>query len=316
MAIKETPVNLKHYYKILIEDIAHNKELAVKEQEALSKKEIEQYNELKSCSNLYKNKYKINLEDYDEFKNNKYVNGRFLKFAKAVFTNSHNNYELQTDLYYIYDLANSQYTLYTLNREIKLYNKILELNLKDYTEILRVFMTEVHKKMILEGNGYAFGENIGWICINRCLLHKPKPRINFAATKRREKELKESGAKIYNKEEAEWCKQNGINYNAEDKRVFLNDEYCYEIPLIGCKLTNGTKYKLTIADYRHSSIRGKTNEDLIKECNNDLTKICELPVDIKTKLTMCDSINKKLYIKFIRNEAQQSINAPKANRKD
>lgn len=315
MAIKETPVGIKVYYKNLIQDITQSKESATKECETLTKKELEQYKEIKDCLNVYIKNYNINLMDYEEFKENRYINGRFLKVAKMLFTNSNNNYELQTDLFYLYDLANIQYTIYSLNREIKLYNKILNLTYKEYTEILRVFMTEVHKKMILEGNGFAFSKNIGWICINRCILNKPKPHINFAATKKKEKELIASGAKIYNKDEAEWCKQNGIEYKAADKRVFMTNEYCYEIPLIGCKLTNGTKYKLKIADYRHQSVRGKTNEDLIKECNSDLTKICELPIDIKTKLTMCDSVNKTLYTKFIRNEAQQPVTAPKTNRK-
>ena len=315
MAIKETPTNIKVYYRNLIEEITLKLNTAVEEYDALNKKEKNQYDEIKDCFNVYLNTYKINLNDYIEFKENRYINGSFLKFTTAVFTNKSNNYELIVDFYAIYDLANVQYTLYNLNKKIVLYKKLLNLSLKDYTEILRAFMTEVHKKMILEGNGYVFGENIGWICINRCVLHKPKPRIDFAATKRKEKELKASGARIYNKEEAEWCRANGLDYKAEDKRVFMTNEYCYEVPLIGCKLTNGTKYKLTMADYRHSSIRGKTNEDLIKECNNNTTKICELPVDLKTKLAMCDTIDNLLYTKFIRNEAQQPITTPKTNRK-
>ena len=48
-----------------------------------------------------------------------------------------------------------------------------------------------------------------------------------------------AGKKIYNKEEADWCARNGIEYKAEDKRVFRKDEYCYEIPLIHCRITNG-----------------------------------------------------------------------------
>lgn len=96
----------------------------------------------------------------------------------------------------------------------------------------------------------------------------------------------------------------------------MTNEYCYEIPLIASKMPNGNKLKLEISDYRHASLRGNTNDQLIELCNNDITKICELPIDLKTKVTLCDKTDKILYTKFIRNEGQQSINTPKANRKN
>ena len=58
-------------------------------------------------------------------------------------------------------------------------------------------------------------------------------------------------------------------------------------------------HEFTVADYRHQDIRGKTNQDLINECEGDVNKICELKIDLKTKLTLCDTVNKGLYINFI-----------------
>ena len=316
MGIKETPTNIKVYYKSMINAVTQKKEQAVEAYENLVSLEESEYKEIKHCKDIYKNHFNVDLDKYPEFINNTYNEGRFFKVAKGMFINRSNNYELVADLFTLYNLAKHQKDIYDIKKQIDLYDKMLNLTLKRYTEILKIYMTEVHKKMVLEGAGYMFGESIGWICINRCVLKRPRPHIDYAATKKREAQLKAEGKRIYNKDEAEWCKRNGLEYKAEDKRVFRTNEYCYEIPLINCKLPNGTKLKLEIADYRHSSVRGKTNDDLIKECQSNTTRICELPVDLRTKLTLCDTTDKILYTTFIRNEAQQPINTPKANRKN
>lgn len=316
MAIKETPINFRVYYKSMIATNTRKKETAIEAYNKLRSQEKVKYENIKSYIEVYKNNFHINLMDYEEFVNNEYSNGRFLKLAKGLFINRTNNYELVSDLYDLYTLAKQQFELSNLKQNIAFCDKLLSLSLKTYTEILRTYYTEVHKKLILEGGGYSFDEGIGWICINRCVLRKAKPRIDYAATKKREAELKAAGKRIYNKEEADWCKRNGLNYEAEDKRVFMTNEYCYEIPLIASKLPNGTKLKLETSDYRHSSLRGITNEQLIESCKGNTEKICELPVDIRTKLILCDKSDKILYTKFIRNENQQPIATPKANRKN
>ena len=315
MSIKETAIGFRTYYKNIIISSNNKLEILNLEYDSLLKKEQQLYDNIKKNIKQYKTNFNINLLSYKDFTNNLYSCGDFYKVAKGAFTNRSNNYTLVSDLYDLYNLALEQKQLAKLKRDITLYTKITNLTLKDYTDILRQYYTEVHKKLILEGAGYSFGNNIGWITINRCIIRKQRrKRLNFAATKKREQELKAQGKRIYNKEEAEWCNKNGIEYIAEDKRVYLNDEYCYEIPLIGCTLPNGKKLKLDITDYRHSSIRGKTNEDLQLYCNNDVNKICELSIDLKTKLSICDKTDKTLYIKFIKNENQEPAFTRKINR--
>lgn len=316
MAIKEIPTNVKTYYKSLQDNYKAKKEEAILVKEELMSRITEEHKRISEDIQIYKDKFNVDLEDYKEFKDNKYINGSFLKVAKGMFINRNNDYELVSDLFSLYNLANLQKQVYDLDKDIEKCDKILTINLKDYTEILRVFYTEVHKKLILEGYGYAFSKDIGWICINRCVIRKQRPMLDYAATKKREAELKAKGARIYNKEEDDWCKRNGIEYVAEDKRVFRRDEYCYEIPLLDCKLPNGSKLKLELADYRHSSLRGKTNEELSELANNNPKEICELKLDIRTKLTLCDKIDKILYTKFIRNENQEPVATRKANRKN
>ena len=316
MGIKETPTNFRVYYKNLKDKYTVLKEKLIEEYNSKQQEEKVLYNDIKSNKDIYIDNFKINLFDYEEFVDNKYINGSLYQKAKTLFINRKEHHTIVNSLFDLFRFAKKQKELYELEKQINLCNKVIQLSLKDYTELLKVYYTEIHKLMILKGYGYVFSGLLGWICINRCRIKKAKPHIDYAATKKRKLALIAEGKRLYNKDEAAWCEQNGIEYNAVDSRVYMHNEYCYEIPLIGCKLNNGRKLKLVISDYRGSNIRGKSNEDLAHMCNNNLNDICELPVDLKTKLTICDSVDKILYTNFIRNENQEPINATKTDRKN
>lgn len=314
MAIKEIPINYKVYYK-LMRDRASKKISELKDYITTNTDKLkEDHNKILNNKDLIKSICKVDITNYDEFTNNEYSTGTFLKVAKGLFTNRSNNYELVSDLFDLYSFAINQRKLYEAKHNLSIQEKLYNTSLKDYNKILKDFYTEVHKRLILNGEGYTFEQGLGWICINRCILRHSKKVLDYAATKKREKELKAAGKRIYNKEEEAWCKRNGIEYKAEDKRVFRKDEYCYEVPLIDSKIKDGRKLKLTLGDYRHTSIRGKTNDELLKQCNNNTENICELPIDLRTKITLCDKADKILYTKFIRNENQESITYGKTNR--
>lgn len=314
MANKEVPIGVREYYKSLIAITTRNRNKALKDRDDLYSSTSSLHKDIIDCKSIYLTEYNFNVDEYDECVNNQYSTSQFYKAAKGAFINRSNNFKLVSDLFDLFTLAKQQKNIYDLDKTISLCDRILALSFTQYTELLRTFYTQVHKEMIIKGNGYCFDGKLGWICINRCKLVNPKPKLDYAATKKKEAELKEKGERVYNKDEANWCKINGIEYNAIDKRVFKTNEYCYEIPLIGSKVKNGHKIKFTVADYRHSSIRGKTNEDLLNECNNDVEQICNLKVDLKTKLTLCDKANNGLYINFIRNENQKSVVFRKTNR--
>lgn len=313
MAIKEVPITYRTYFKKMRKDVREDNDKLKKNIEELTSKINKEHNNILKLASFIKDSFNIDVTKYDEFNNSEYSTGEFYRIAKSLFMNKSNNYELVSDLFNIYAHANNLRKVKEAKDKIEFNNKLLALNMQEYNEIFKKFYTEVHKKLILDGYGYSFGNNIGWICINRCKINKGRA-IDYAATKKREAEIIAQGKRVYNKKEADWCKRNGIEYIAEDKRVYKDDEYCYEIPLLDCKLPNGGSYKLVISDYRHTSIRGKSNDDLLKECNGDLNKICNLPVNIRTKVTMCDKVNKTLYLKFIRNENQKSIKVRKAYR--
>ena len=314
MAIKEIPINAKGYYKLFIKNNKQKLEDSLKLLEELEEDIEVRHKNILSWIDVYINEFNFDPNQYIEFKNNEYTIGRFYRAAKGLLINKQNDYELVGDLFTLYELASKQKEIYDLKQDIVLFKKCIALSLKEYTEILRVYYTEVHKHLVLEGEGYAFSGELGWICVNRCIIDKKHPILGYSATKKREKELLEKGERIYNKEEADWCLRNGIEYKAKDKRVFICNEYCYQIPLIDCKLPNARSLEFKVSDYRHRSCRGKTNDELIELCNRDIKKICELSVDLKTKVTLCDKANKILYTKFIRNENQKPFTFTKTNR--
>ena len=314
MGIKETPVNFRVYYKsmkdkytALIKDNNERKENLLSESKDL-KERID-----KNIEN-YKKEFNINLSTIEEFNENRYIDGHFLRLAKGLFINRKNNYVLTSDLYDLLTLANIQNEIHTIIENNKKYDKIINISLKDYNNLLKTFYTEVHKHLILNGEGYKLSGHLGWICINRVKIKKVGTKINYVETKKNKEKLLAEGKRLYDETEAKWCEEHGIKYNGVDYRVFMDSEYYYEIPLINCTLENGRKYKLEPANYRGAEIRGKSNSDLIKESNNNKEYICNLSLDVRSKLNVCNEIDKMLYLKFIRNENQESINVAKTNR--
>lgn len=314
MGVKETPTNFRVYYTSMKNAITQKRSDAVDAINDLHLIIDDKYEQVSGRYYVYKDSFNIDLNQYKEFITNKYDDGEFLRMAKGAYLNRKNDYQITADLFNLYDLALKQKQLSDIYKDIELYDKLLGLGLREYTEILRKFYTEVHKKLILEGAGYAFEGDIGWTCINRVKLIRPKSHIDYAKTKQRKAELQAQNAHLYNPEEAKWCRERGIEYKGIDFRVMRDNEYCYEIPLIGSKLPDATKLKLEISDYRHTKVRGKTNEQLREECHNRPEEICELPVDLRTKLNMSLESNPILYTKYIRNENQESVAFRASNR--
>ena len=312
--IKETPTNFRVYYTSMRTAYTQKHEEAIKLRRDLQNIINDLYFDVKSEYDSNPNPH-IKLIDYEEYRNNKYINGELLRVAKGYLINKGDNYELIASRSNLYKLAKTQKELYILEENIKLYKKLLDLSLGEYTDLLKTYYNKVHEKMIVDGYGYVFGERIGWTCINRCHVKKTKQRIDYKATKENKAKLLSEGKRLYNKEEANWCLANGIEYDGVDGRVYQNIDYVYEIPLIGCTLKYGANQKLTTSNFVGRKVRGKSADELIELCNYDKVKICQLDVDIRTKLDLCLKIDKILYTKFIRNENQEPSISAKTSRK-
>lgn len=316
VGITEKPTNFRVYYKSMITAYTQKKEEANSILEDLNKNLSDLYEIVCKDFDVNKKEYPINLDDYLEFRNNKYEDGKLLRVTKGILLNRKGNYELIGRNFDVYRLAKIQKEIHDIEKDIVLYDKVLSLNMREYNNLLKTFYTKVQEKLIIDGLGYVFEGMMGWLCINRCKPINLRPHIDYKATKEREAKLKAEGKRIYNKEEAEWCERNGIDYKAEDKRVFLNPEYLYEFALIGCKLKDGSDIKFQTSDYRGVSVRGKSNNDILIESGGDKYKICDYDIDVRTKLTICLEADKMLYAKFIRNEDQTPSVNRKTNRKN
>lgn len=313
MAVKDVPVGVRQYCKFMRDAFGKKRKDALAKIDNLNKKIKVEHDEIKSNLEIYKNTCSVNLLDYDEFVNNKYTEGTFFKLAKGMYMNRSNNYELVSDLFNVYNLASHQKQISELEKEITLYDKCLALKVNEYCKILRTFYNEVHKQMLINGYGYVYTGRLGWICINRVLIHNSKRKyIDWAATRKREAELKAQGKRIFNKTEADWCARNGIEYKAEDKRVYLNAECYYELCLLRCTLPGANKFVPEYTDRRANELRGKTNQDLIDDCHNNLEEIVKLSLDLKTKIALCNKVDPLLYTKFIRNENQATYTKDKS----
>lgn len=316
MAIKNVPTNIKTYYESFIDKKKQKLSQCEKEHSEAVKQLNEKYEYLVTIADEIEKSFKVHLNEYREFKDKKYYDGILLKLTKGLYINRSNDYLLVNDLFELHSFAIIEKKVYDLEQQIEFLKRLTNISKTEYRNILKTFYEEVHKKMILEGAGYAYTGHLGWICINRCKLVNPRKRVDYKATREREAQLKAEGKRIYNKEEAEWCAANGIEYKAEDKRVYLNNEYCYQVPLIQCHLTNATRLKLETTDYRARNYRGMTNDDLYELCNGNTKSICNLSVDLKTKLHLCVKADTILYTKFIRNENQEPFASSKAYSKN
>ena len=316
MGVWKRPIGYKTYYSIMHKRALVNLEEALEKRKELANIINIEHEDIKSNLDIYKDKFNIDLMNYPEFVENKYITGNFNKIAKGLYLNRNNNYELTGELFNLVKYVDHQKNYYKLEKEIEKLNKLVKLKMKDYKEILEVFYYKVQELMIKKGIAYAFEGMLGCIVINRCHLLKHRPMLDFQATKQREKELLAAGKKIYNKEEADWCARNGIEYKAEDKRVFRKDEYCYEIPLIHCRITNGHSMVFKSIDFMHKECRHKTKAQLLKECHYNVDELCKLKCDIRLKLLLCIEADKTLYIKYIRNEKQEPFRFRTNNRED
>jgi hypothetical protein len=316
MGIKSTPTNFRTYEKAFKNRITSKIKQLKEKYNNIKLSENKHYDEIKRNIKCYKEHFNINLDDFDEFNSNCYIDGTFTKMTKRVFIKHENQVnDYKYDLILLIKLGKKLEQLHEIEDKLNILYKCEKIKIKEYNDYLRKYFNVVHKHMILDGEGYIIAPTLGYICFNRCKLVNPKPCLDYNKTRIKKEELNKQGVRLWNKDEETFCLSAGIDYDGVDYRVYRDKKYVYELAWIGATCKNATKLKFISSDYRHHSIRGKSNNDLIEECHNNPNEIINLDVDIKTKLNICIDINKILYNKFIRNENQQPIATSKNYRK-
>lgn len=292
-------INIPQYYKDFIEENKIKRERA-----RITVDELTATSAAKRSSIVPDvDKFKYPVIDYPEFKQNKYINGRLENAAKGMFEDEREDPEMKHLCFRLVGYAVDLRKIYEETKKIRVYDKLINLSFKEYKRIVKIYYNAVERELILKGHGYRLEDKLGWFCINRVLNTGIKV-CDFMATKRNKKRLIAEGKQIYNKDDAEYCRARGIEYDAVNATVYKADDVWYEYCLLGSKV-QGRKLCFKAADTRGSSVREHSNEDLLKLTNNDVNKIMDLDVSMKHKLVLCIKADKTLYTKFIRNEEQK-----------
>lgn len=249
-------------------------------------------------------KFKYPVIDYPEFKQNKYINGRLENAAKGMFEDERKDPEMKHLCFRLVGYAVDLRKIYEETEKIRVLDKMINLTLKEYKRIVKIYYNQVEKELILKGRAYRLEDKLGWICINRVINTGAKV-CDFQATIKNKKRLIAEGKQIYNKEDAEYCAEHGIEYNAVNATVYKADEVWYEYCLLGSNVPGRKVLQFKPIDTKDNKIRQYSNEELLKLTNNDLNKIMNLAVSMKHKFILCIQADKTLYTKFIRNEEQK-----------
>lgn len=319
MAIRELPVTVSEYHKHFI-SVNSEKLKTIKENKG---KVYNTVIELKKYIEDNLTEYELHSIDatkFKEFNNLEYNNGEIERKAKEQYINASNLGLKQAlvPMFKLYEFGKCLKQINKLEKQIVLLEKLVKIKYSEYFKYIVAFYGKVHEKLILEGAGYAFGGNIGWICYNRVLFHETNRRkrhIDYKATRLAKQELLRKGLTPYSKEAADWCKERNIPYNGVEYVVYQTNEAFYELAYIPGTLPNAAlHYHFTPTNYRDRSIKGKSCEELYEMCNGDVNKVFEFKCDIRTKLLLALMIKPNLYLNYIRNENQESVTLAASSR--
>lgn len=300
------PSNIQEYYTRMHDRAIYRVDKVRDELEEKRIQCIALKEEIKSKADIYKDKYKIDLMKYSEFRNNTFTSGEFRRAAMLAYMNRKENHTLVLELYNLVKLVNLQKRVLELERQFRIYRVLSTISYTDYRKVVTSYYNKV-QEFLLDGKGYAFTGRMGWTCINRYKKCTKQETLDYEATRKAKEKLIAEGKRPYDAEEAKWCKEHGIPYDGVKYAVVRKEEYDYELPLIESHIPGGKSFKhITSSDYIGVKLRGKTYDDIIKLCNNNVDEVLDLEMDIKKKLAICLRINPLLYTKYIRHESQKS----------
>jgi len=313
MRIRNLPITVSDYYKHFISVNSEKLKTAKENKEKIIGSLNEQREYILEHLPDYEMYCQVHVDKLDEFVNNEYKNGELVRIAidnyKKASNNGDNN--MLVPLFKLFEYGKSIKQIVKYDKQIGFLSKLTNITYTQYAAYLYTYYSKVHEKLIMDGVGYAFSHNIGWICYNRVIFHETgisKRRLDYAATKKAKQALIDKGLTPYDKKTADWCKERGIEYHGVDFKVYQTDEAFYELAYMPGKLPNfRLHYHFTPSKYRGTEYRGKTIKELSDICNGDIDKVFQLKVDLRTKFVLALEIKPNLYLNYIRNENQESV---------
>lgn len=261
----------------------------------------------------FADKLLIDVRDYKEFKEDRYINGKLFRVLSTMVHDTFLKPEIKIYAIMIYSYAAKRKAQFELARRKGSYEKALSLSFKEYKKIIKTYYFKV-QSFLLDGYGYLTCSGLGWVCFNRVYIRDDRKVLDFAATNANKKKLLLEGKTLFNKYDYDKAAAEGKPYDGIDYRIYKNDEFVYEFPLIRAMIDKGF-LKIRLLNSRNKKYQ-IPNSKLLEITGGDCNKIKALDVDLKTKLTLCLQSDKLLYTKFIRNEEQTSYKHRKTYLKD
>lgn len=311
-------IKLKDYYLQFIynakkDNIEYNNNL----KEIINKKNII-YDYLLNNKDNILNVFNINLNDYTiEWINKTYNTSENLyqyciKLLNVIEEHDNKEYIIQLCKY-----CNILKAEHEVNKLIYFTNKRKDMKLSEYRKYITKYYNAVHK-CVLEGDGYKFSNGIGTYIINSWKLDKNKiknkPKIDFAATNAKKKELLEKGYKLYDEKEAAWYEARHIPYDGIDYRVYKENNDWYEITFINSSVAKSYNLDYQHTEYVALKYRGMSYTDMADKLCQTVEDIYSLQVDIKYKLNILLYKYPIKYLNFIRNDEQSKYKYRENNR--
>ena len=158
--------NINSFYSEL--KIDYNKKLSeAMDLLAASKDKLEHARrKIENHADEYKIRLDTNLSDYNEWKENKYIDGTLQAKSAFIFRNRKDDKDDILVKAFVKYTALLK-TIATCEKNIEVYYKILSLDLKAFRQICRIYYYEVQHQLIANGYGYKLAGRLGWVCINR-----------------------------------------------------------------------------------------------------------------------------------------------------
>lgn len=315
LGIVESAVSLREYHKMFVQNCVKQSIVLEKKIAQLKEKCDAGKSDVKDFAEEYKKLYNLDVSKFPEYQKNRYISGEFMRIAKGVYLNRKEGYEITAQTFAVYNLAFLQKKLFVLEKEYKKAKTYAKINYKTYSSIVNEFYTAVHKQMVLKGYGYQYEHPLGYVFINRVMNRDNSPVLDTVKSMKNKERLLAEGKNVYDKDKIEWCAKHGIPYDYVDHREWRIYQFNYEIALLS-RRAHSRKNTFKKSRWRSTHLPSKTLDGLVEFCNRDMNKICELDIDLPSKISMCLSIDPTLGLKYIRNENQKSYKSTRTRRKN
>lgn len=255
-----------------------------------------------------KSDFNINLDNYEiEYINKEYNIKENLYNVSIKLLQNISEHPNKIIILQVIKYCNILRIEHRCRKMIELANRRQNIKFKEYRKYITNYYIKVHK-CVLQGMGYKFSYGIGIYVCNHWKLDtskiKHKPRLDYAATNLRKKELIAKGEKLYDEKEAAWYKARHIPYNAIDYRVWKKDTDWYEFTFIKSKLAKSVSYDYKRTEYVAKKYRGMSYTQMADELCHTEDDIYNLQVDIKYKLNILLYKDPTKYLNYIRNAEQ------------